>query len=185
FFFSSRRRHTRFSRDWSSDVCSSDLFSNAVFINREVICSALISSFAFILRKTFSLKSDELIDTTLLINEISLCSSNGRFLFPFSFVIIVDNGYTLSYFHKKICPRNGADQTIGKIKTRKLSRYRFIFSNPRRIETLTIYGRSPDLCFILLGPSHISIDAVVAPFVHIYSCGDSSGFTPDSLLSLL
>src|SRR2546422_7187098 len=26
FFFSSRRRHTRCSRDWSSDVCSSDLF---------------------------------------------------------------------------------------------------------------------------------------------------------------
>src|SRR5690606_39852162 len=25
--FSSRRRHTRFSRDWSSDVCSSDLLS--------------------------------------------------------------------------------------------------------------------------------------------------------------
>src|SRR5690606_39835549 len=25
FFFSCRRRHTRFSRDWSSDVCSSDL----------------------------------------------------------------------------------------------------------------------------------------------------------------
>src|SRR5215475_15800751 len=24
FFFSSRRRHTSFSRDWSSDVCSSD-----------------------------------------------------------------------------------------------------------------------------------------------------------------
>src|SRR5690606_39680082 len=27
FFFSSRRRHTRFSRDWSSDVCSSDLWN--------------------------------------------------------------------------------------------------------------------------------------------------------------
>src|SRR2546430_7551498 len=25
FFFSSRRRHTRFDCDWSSDVCSSDL----------------------------------------------------------------------------------------------------------------------------------------------------------------
>ena len=25
FFFSSRRRHTRLVRDWSSDVCSSDL----------------------------------------------------------------------------------------------------------------------------------------------------------------
>src|SRR5690606_40486393 len=30
FFFSSRRRHTRFSRDWSSDVCSSDLSKNRV-----------------------------------------------------------------------------------------------------------------------------------------------------------
>src|SRR2546430_5957232 len=27
FFFSSRRRHTRFDCDWSSDVCSSDLFA--------------------------------------------------------------------------------------------------------------------------------------------------------------
>src|SRR2546430_4948386 len=27
FFFSSRRRHTRFDCDWSSDVCSSDLIS--------------------------------------------------------------------------------------------------------------------------------------------------------------
>src|SRR6266542_5015004 len=27
FFFSSRRRHTRCYRDWSSDVCSSDLLS--------------------------------------------------------------------------------------------------------------------------------------------------------------
>src|SRR5690606_40987203 len=30
---SSRRRHTRFSRDWSSDVCSSDLIkSNQLFL---------------------------------------------------------------------------------------------------------------------------------------------------------
>src|SRR2546429_887737 len=29
FFFSSRRRHTRCSRDWSSDVCSSDLVCHA------------------------------------------------------------------------------------------------------------------------------------------------------------
>src|SRR5271169_7114411 len=28
FFFSSRRRHTRCYRDWSSDVCSSDLVDN-------------------------------------------------------------------------------------------------------------------------------------------------------------
>src|SRR5258707_10667834 len=29
FFFSSRRRHTRYWRDWSSDVCSSDLIEPA------------------------------------------------------------------------------------------------------------------------------------------------------------
>src|SRR5690606_40702386 len=29
FFVSGRRRHTRFSRDWSSDVCSSDLEPSA------------------------------------------------------------------------------------------------------------------------------------------------------------
>src|SRR5438876_4991931 len=29
FFFSSRRRHTRWTGDWSSDVCSSDLPDNA------------------------------------------------------------------------------------------------------------------------------------------------------------
>src|SRR5437660_2747103 len=30
FFFSSRRRHTRWPRDWSSDVCSSDLAGQTV-----------------------------------------------------------------------------------------------------------------------------------------------------------
>src|SRR2546429_1805078 len=37
FFFSSRRRHTRCSRDWSSDVCSSDLSTrrNRLPINRK------------------------------------------------------------------------------------------------------------------------------------------------------
>src|SRR5690625_2792600 len=30
FFFSSRRRHTRWPRDWSSDVCSSDLSDNNI-----------------------------------------------------------------------------------------------------------------------------------------------------------
>src|SRR5690606_15920333 len=34
FFFSSRRRHTRFSRDWSSDVCSSDLVERAITFAR-------------------------------------------------------------------------------------------------------------------------------------------------------
>src|SRR6266853_2248389 len=37
FFFSSRRRHTRFDCDWSSDVCSSDL---AKIVNAENVDGA-------------------------------------------------------------------------------------------------------------------------------------------------
>src|SRR5690606_41201558 len=40
FFFSSRRRHTRFSRDWSSDVCSSDLAQAIVIFARRDALSA-------------------------------------------------------------------------------------------------------------------------------------------------
>src|SRR5690625_7787157 len=36
YFFSSRRRHTRWPRDWSSDVCSSDLGGASVEVVRRV-----------------------------------------------------------------------------------------------------------------------------------------------------
>src|SRR5699024_11857310 len=35
FFFSSRRRHTRSKRDWSSDVCSSDLIKVEVRVIKD------------------------------------------------------------------------------------------------------------------------------------------------------
>src|SRR5690625_7499901 len=37
FFFSSRRRHTRWPRDWSSDVCSSDLIRARVDLRERVV----------------------------------------------------------------------------------------------------------------------------------------------------
>src|SRR5690349_22439274 len=45
FFFSSRRRHTRSLRDWSSDVCSSDLPQVTVGgrLNRDVVVDELPS----------------------------------------------------------------------------------------------------------------------------------------------
>src|SRR5438105_10593067 len=52
FFFSSRRRHTRSTRDWSSDVCSSDLddllFNNGAYaeyirIPRRIVQKNLVS----------------------------------------------------------------------------------------------------------------------------------------------
>src|SRR6266702_75551 len=57
FFFSSRRRHTRWPRDWSSDVCSSDLAelhrilpeagAPKVDISLAIVLSALIGSVSF------------------------------------------------------------------------------------------------------------------------------------------
>src|SRR5207302_3440824 len=42
FFFSSRRRHTRFSRDWSSDVCSSDLHGLGEIVSEKLSSNGLL-----------------------------------------------------------------------------------------------------------------------------------------------
>src|SRR5256886_16925384 len=40
FFFSSRRRHTRFDCDWSSDVCSSDLRElSLIVLAADLLCA--------------------------------------------------------------------------------------------------------------------------------------------------
>src|SRR5699024_11330553 len=41
FFFSSRRRHTRSKRDWSSDVCSSDLKKLAEAVGHRPVAKRL------------------------------------------------------------------------------------------------------------------------------------------------
>src|SRR5215510_12450131 len=53
FFFSSRRRHTRWPRDWSSDVCSSDLL---------VILDTLAPAerLAFVLHDVFDIPFEEI-----------------------------------------------------------------------------------------------------------------------------
>src|SRR5258707_2798278 len=54
FFFSSRRRHTRYWRDWSSDVCSSDLVDrHPVQPGREGRLSAEGPNLAEQLQKSF------------------------------------------------------------------------------------------------------------------------------------
>src|SRR2546429_5827591 len=47
FFFSSRRRHTRCSRDWSSDVCSSDLMKvPAPILNTFIVVFCFLGAYA-------------------------------------------------------------------------------------------------------------------------------------------
>src|SRR2546430_4553050 len=43
FFFSSRRRHTRFDCDWSSDVCSSDLKRAFRFVRGPVFANIVLA----------------------------------------------------------------------------------------------------------------------------------------------
>src|SRR2546421_136879 len=45
FFFSSRRRHTRSDRDWSSDVCSSDLPSTTSEAYDQPVETSVLGSF--------------------------------------------------------------------------------------------------------------------------------------------
>src|SRR5699024_11276718 len=53
FFFSSRRRHTRSKRDWSSDVCSSDLACSITTHLHSFLCgSCLATKNAWRKRKT-------------------------------------------------------------------------------------------------------------------------------------
>src|SRR2546421_9422425 len=74
FFFSSRRRHTRSDRDWSSDVCSSDLGVNrdAIFggegdgrsFKRLQTLSSLSRSPSIGLAQTVTVVSESAIVTT-------------------------------------------------------------------------------------------------------------------------
>src|SRR5699024_11494860 len=45
FFFSSRRRHTKSKRDWSSDVCSSDLLSATIGL---IIAASVIENWLLV-----------------------------------------------------------------------------------------------------------------------------------------
>src|SRR5690349_11964530 len=68
FFFSSRRRHTRSLRDWSSDVCSSDLIDRPMILEkakREGLVDAHMDALSddqllrVIARPGFSTRSEE------------------------------------------------------------------------------------------------------------------------------
>src|SRR5215217_5867539 len=66
FFFSSRRRHTRYWRDWSSDVCSSDLL-----LGDGPVLAGLLQP------------GDQLAELELLPGAVPLDDQEGRLLDPF------------------------------------------------------------------------------------------------------
>ena len=82
FFFSSRRRHTRFTSDWSSDVCSSDLFESGtadLLIDQLLIGSASSSIDSIELNDNrLGLLNQDSIYTKLEIKVIGQNDNNGN-----------------------------------------------------------------------------------------------------------
>src|SRR5688500_20228515 len=63
-FFSSRRRHTRLQGDWSSDVCSSDLFAVVHGLNPETSYEVTVKARDLYLPQNVSAPSNVLTVTT-------------------------------------------------------------------------------------------------------------------------
>src|SRR3712207_7677922 len=70
FFFSSRRRHTRYWRDWSSDVCSSDLTGGCPV----TVCSSLCLKSLIRLPDS----DDQIVKNKLPINLCPACAGLRR-----------------------------------------------------------------------------------------------------------
>src|SRR5690606_15728430 len=73
------RRHTRFSRDWSSDVCSSDLYYNnednfTVNLNKKDIDNVLITDVTYVEKNALLFKATSKTD-------------NGKIIIPEDFKI--------------------------------------------------------------------------------------------------
>src|SRR5207249_8006347 len=60
FFFSSRRRHTRSKRDWSSDVCSSDLVERPVHREPLLVLAVVVPKIHFLRRAFLNRAADAL-----------------------------------------------------------------------------------------------------------------------------
>src|SRR5699024_11669892 len=74
FFFSSRRRHTRSKRDWSSDVCSSDL-EVTVEITPEMDMPRILEE---VRRETDGIPKEDLVKVVLTGKKIGRASCRER-----------------------------------------------------------------------------------------------------------
>src|SRR5690606_37017775 len=86
-----RRRHTRFSRDWSSDVCSSDLditdhFFSSLMVFMMASSSFRLMSFFFMKKDTMLVKDPWKYPSTKVFRRWLLYSSfltKGKYTCPF------------------------------------------------------------------------------------------------------
>src|SRR5216684_2624681 len=78
FFFSSRRRHTRCSRDWSSDVCSSDLWAmTAHIVYADIDARAAATLSRAVIEQV--VRGEIGFDGVLVSDDLSMRALGGRF----------------------------------------------------------------------------------------------------------
>src|SRR6266550_2238582 len=108
FFFSSRRRHTRCSRDWSSDVCSSDLLGRSLSIS-EISFHDLWAAYADLtLLIRLKLNTGRVVDNFAL--SIGKTVANGAWLMP---ARIGQTGMgQRAHFRQAVAVSNRAPQTL-------------------------------------------------------------------------
>src|SRR6266498_4840122 len=92
FFFSSRRRHTSSLRDWSSDVCSSDLASYLNEIPSRTRYSATLPSWIVTSKRVASATRRSRIDCAAVCTAFLAAASHDSVLVPITSV----TRYTLS-----------------------------------------------------------------------------------------
>src|SRR3712207_229457 len=82
FFFSSRRRHTRYWRDWSSDVCSSDLGSrNFGGLTMKLAKSLFLGSVAGLAAVAGAQAADLPAKKAAAVEYVRVCSTYGAGFF--------------------------------------------------------------------------------------------------------
>src|SRR5690606_40304570 len=64
--FSSRRRHTSFSRDWSSDVCSSDLPFSVVPIDSKAVPARALRASVFLTTRMYTPDARALLRSSVI-----------------------------------------------------------------------------------------------------------------------
>src|SRR5690606_31079950 len=117
FFFSSRRRHTRFSRDWSSDVCSSDLkkamtYPIAVVVVAIVVTAILLLKVVPQFEEVFSGFGADLPSFTLMVIGLSKWLQSWWFVLLVGIIVL---GWGYSQVRRRSKPfRDGQDRLLLK-----------------------------------------------------------------------
>src|SRR3989449_2659044 len=158
FFFSSRRRHTRCSRDWSSDVCSSDLGSGFTFASADGEFLVLLFDFKLDVQKYFATRVGVPMANKTLADAIAFNDANAATEMP--------------YFFQEIFQFSEAMDTSG---TNPGNNPQPIFGGLTYNQALAI-DHNAGVNGIDAAISQFHLDAIVAPT-------DSPGWTTDLILS--